>query len=121
MMNLFRLVVSVLLLGAVCGEQFKIPQVEAVVGEILVKADSYVHYTSNVSEVHDPSSVRRRPSAKRASTYWYENIAHQGISAFGPSGYTVYRNVMDYGATGNMTYRFLRWQDIILIQLEPFR
>jgi glucan 1,3-beta-glucosidase len=113
MMNMFRrFVVSALLLGAVCGEQLTIPQVEAVVGEILIKADSYVHYTSNVSEVHDPPSVRRRTSTKRASTYWYENIAHEGISAFGPSGYTVYRNVKDYGATGNMTYPILCCQDI---------
>lgn len=107
MMNSFRLIVSALLLGAVCGEQFKIPQVEAVVGEILNKADSYVHYKSNVSEAHDQSSVTRRVPTKRASTYWYENIAHEGISAFGPSGYTVYRNVMDYGATGNTSYLIL--------------
>lgn len=33
--------------------------------------------------------------------YWYEQIQHQGVSAFGPSGYTVYRNVKDYGAKGD--------------------
>jgi glucan 1,3-beta-glucosidase len=39
--------------------------------------------------------------SKRQSTpYWYETITHQGISAFGPSGYEVFRNVMDYGAKG---------------------
>lgn len=38
---------------------------------------------------------------KRASSYWYENIAHQGIAPFAPSGYSVYRNVKDYGAKGN--------------------
>ena len=37
---------------------------------------------------------------KRASTYWYENIAHQGVAPFAPSGYTVYRNVKDFGAEG---------------------
>ena len=37
---------------------------------------------------------------KRASSYWYENIAHQGISPHGPSGYEVFRNVKDYGAKG---------------------
>jgi glucan 1,3-beta-glucosidase len=37
---------------------------------------------------------------KRASTYWYENIAHQGVAPFAPSGYTVYRNVKDFGAKG---------------------
>jgi hypothetical protein len=39
--------------------------------------------------------------SKRQSTpYWYETITHQGISAFGPSGYEVFRNVKDYGAKG---------------------
>jgi len=98
-MGFFRsAVVSVLMLGAACGEQFKIPEVEAVVGEILSKADNYVHYKSNMSETRGLPSMK-----KRTSSYWYENIDHQGISAFGPSGYVVYRNVMDYGATGIFT------------------
>ena len=94
-----KLVLSVLfafMLSAACGEQVKIHEVEAVVSEILVKADGYIHYKSNISEANGLSSLN-----KRASSYWYQNIAHQGISAFGPSGYVVYRNVMDYGATGN--------------------
>jgi hypothetical protein len=36
----------------------------------------------------------------RDTPYWYENIAHQGKSAFGPAGYQIYRNVKDYGAKG---------------------
>lgn len=36
----------------------------------------------------------------RDTPYWYENIAHQGISAFGPADYQVYRNVKDFGARG---------------------
>ncbi len=35
--------------------------------------------------------------------YWLESIAHQGISPFGPSGYTVFRNVKDFGAKGEWT------------------
>ena len=99
MMKLISSVVSALMLGAAFAEQIKIQEVENVVGEILIKADSYVHYKSNISEAGDSSSL-----TKRASSYWYQNIAHQGISAFGPSGYVVYRNVMDYGATGNLAY-----------------
>ncbi|KAF3055332.1 Glucan 1,3-beta-glucosidase [Trichoderma lentiforme] len=38
---------------------------------------------------------------KRASSYWYENIAKQGVAPFAPSGYTVYRNVKDFGAKGD--------------------
>lgn len=95
-MGFFRsALVSALMLGAAYGEHFKIPEIEAVVGEILSKADDYVHYKSNMSETRGLSSM-----TKRTSSYWYENIAHQGISAFGPSGYVVYRNVMSYGAKG---------------------
>jgi hypothetical protein len=43
---------------------------------------------------------------KRASTYWYENIAHQGIAPFAPSGYAVYRNVKDFDPKGTC-YRFI--------------
>ena len=81
------------MLGAAC-EQFKIPEVDAIVGLTLKKHSSYVHYAGNASETSSGIS-------KRASSYWYKNIAHQGISAFGPSGYTVYYNVKDYGAKGN--------------------
>ena len=48
-----------------------------------------------------PAAEAEAPVEKRASTYWYENIAHQGIAPFAPSGYTVYRNVKDFGAKGN--------------------
>ncbi|KAG6906321.1 hypothetical protein DXG01_014496 [Tephrocybe rancida] len=33
--------------------------------------------------------------------YWMQNIKHQGISAFGPAGYQVFRNVKDFGAKGD--------------------
>lgn len=103
-MGFFRsAVVSALMLGVACGEHFKIPEIEAVVGEILSKAEDYVHYKSNVSEARDLSSM-----TKRASSYWYENIAHQGVSAFGPSGYVVYRNVVAYGAKGIFTCFMLK-------------
>ena len=103
-MGFFRsAVVSALMLGVACGEHFKIAEIEAVVGEVLSKADSYVHYHSNVSVARDLSSM-----TKRTSNYWYEYIDHQGISAFGPSGYVVYRNVMDYGATGILTRSALK-------------
>ena len=73
--------------------QLKIPEVEEVVGNVLKEFGDYVDYHGN----HSESST----TSKRQSTaYWYETIAHQGISAFGPSGYQVYRNVKDYGATG---------------------
>jgi hypothetical protein len=40
--------------------------------------------------------------AKRAtSTFWMENMQQNGVSPFAPSGYKVWRNVMDYGAKGS--------------------
>jgi glucan 1,3-beta-glucosidase len=87
-------VLSAFVLGAAC-EHFKIPQVESIVGHVLQEFGSVVHYQGHPNNTH---------ISKRQSTpYWYENIAHQGISAFGPSGYQVYRNVKDYGAKGNFT------------------
>lgn len=42
-------------------------------------------------------------TAAAGAPFWMQNIAHQGTSAFNanPSSYVVFRNVMDYGATGN--------------------
>lgn len=36
------------------------------------------------------------------ASYWLADIKHQGVAAFNanPSGYTVFRNVKDYGAKG---------------------
>ncbi|PVH68126.1 glycoside hydrolase family 55 protein, partial [Cadophora sp. DSE1049] len=39
-------------------------------------------------------------SKRQGGSYWYENIAH-GSSSFGAPGYQVFRNVKDYGATGD--------------------
>ncbi|KAK7191233.1 hypothetical protein DPSP01_008305 [Paraphaeosphaeria sporulosa] len=40
---------------------------------------------------------------RQASSYWLENIQHQGRAAFNanPAGYKVFRNVKDYGAKGD--------------------
>jgi glucan 1,3-beta-glucosidase len=42
-------------------------------------------------------------SSSGSCSYWLENIKHQGIASFNsnPSGYTVFRNVKDYGAKGD--------------------
>ena len=42
--------------------------------------------------------------ARQATPYWYEEIPHQGIAAFGAVGYQVYRNVKDYGAKGTQPF-----------------
>ena len=45
----------------------------------------------------EPTEAADRPE------YWLESISHQGISPLGPSGYTVFRNVKDFGAKGELT------------------
>ena len=48
-------------------------------------------------------------SSSSTSSYWVASIARQGAVAFGNStNYTVFRNVMDYGATGMLVY-LQRW------------
>jgi len=95
------LVLSALALGATCN-QLQIPEVEQVVASILQKYSNHVNFKSNVTDVPASQPVPGvHTDSAAASSYWYENIAHQGISAFGPSGYTVYRNVKDYGAKGS--------------------
>jgi glucan 1,3-beta-glucosidase len=80
------------ILSAACI-QLENSQVDHVVRNGLNEFEVYVNYKRNNSEVST--------TPKRQSTpYWYETITHQGISAFGPSGYQVYRNVKDFGATG---------------------
>jgi hypothetical protein len=78
-------------------EELKIPQVEAIVEATLNRLDAYVHYKGNNS---DTTTISKR----QGTPYWYENIAHQGISPFGPGGYAVYRNVKNYGAKGDTLY-----------------
>jgi glucan 1,3-beta-glucosidase len=94
-------ILSSLVLRSSCV-QFEIPEVESIVSEITTKLGAYVHYHGNNSDVPTipPKSDMASVLPRQSTAYWYENISHQGISAFGPSGYTVYRNVKDFGATG---------------------
>ena len=85
--------------------QFEVPKVADIVGEILNKYDDYVHY--NESSIGAPTfTVQGGISnlhSRQSTPYWYEQIPHRGISAFGPAGYQVYRNVKDYGARGMLS------------------
>jgi glucan 1,3-beta-glucosidase len=71
----------------------KPPRVDHVSGSFLNEFGGYVNGRGENSEVSTTSKRQGTP-------YWYETITHQGISAFGPNGYQVYRNVKDFGATG---------------------
>ena len=83
------------------GEKLDIPEVDRVVQGVLHDYNKYVHYTAPPGATNSTGSRNTALSpAASGQAYWYEQIKHQGISAFGPSGYVVYRNVKDYGAKG---------------------
>lgn len=86
------LLVSLLALQATAGH-FDIPVVDAIVHEVLATHEEYVHFKSNAS---GPA----QHVARQSSDYWYENINHQGVAPWAPSGYQVFRNVKSYGAKG---------------------
>ncbi|MCJ1359868.1 MAG: hypothetical protein MMC33_009871 [Icmadophila ericetorum] len=53
-----------------------------------------------------PSSLagavpKRQTPASSDSTYWVSTIKRQGTAAFSSNSYTIYRNVMDFGAKGD--------------------
>ena len=54
-----------------------------------------VPVTSNVT-THNTSTLT-------SSSYWLANIQRQGTVAFGDSSFKVFRNIKDYGATGDGT------------------
>jgi glucan 1,3-beta-glucosidase len=100
--NLIHVTASLFFIISTVCAKLTIPEVDAVVANVLVEFADYVHYQGNQSEAStsEASAIHERQTT--STPYWYETITHQGISAFGPSGYQVYRNVMDYGATGKL-------------------
>ncbi|KAI1322866.1 glycoside hydrolase family 55 protein [Xylariaceae sp. FL0255] len=93
------------LLPVALGEELVIPAVQEAVKSQLEQFSSYVEARDTVFSPTSPATYVTRDLEERqtSGTYWYETIAHQGISAFNanPSSYVVYRNVKDYGAKGD--------------------
>lgn len=83
------------------SEQLEIPQVEASVQSMLHNLSDYVNYKAPPGVQQQHMGPEKLVVQDASTPYWYENINHQGISPFGPGGYVVFRNVRDYGATGN--------------------
>lgn len=78
-----------------------IPEVESAVENMLHEFSNYTHYHAPANlDAADSSKPGRLVKRDSGTPYWLENIRHQGTSAFGPGGYTVFRNVKEYGATG---------------------
>ncbi|KAF9885299.1 hypothetical protein FE257_013016 [Aspergillus nanangensis] len=53
------------------------------------------------SVAHGRVIPEARAAAADGPSFWMESIEHQGVSPFGDSGYTVFRNVKDFGAAGD--------------------
>ncbi len=53
--------------------------------------------------VNSTNTTTHNKVASTSSSYWIANIQRQGTVAFGDSSYKVFRNVQDYGATGDGT------------------
>ncbi|KAI2603198.1 glycoside hydrolase family 55 protein [Hypoxylon fragiforme] len=103
-----RLLVAILLLPTIAGQGLVIPEVKRAVSAQLNEFIKYMNEHSSTTTNSIPS-VPLNPEQKKveerqvAGSYWYESIAHQGISAFNinRATYKVYRNVKDYGAKGD--------------------
>ncbi|KAI0411251.1 glycoside hydrolase family 55 protein [Xylaria grammica] len=96
-----------LVLPFALGEKLVIPAVEEAVSLQLAEFNHYYVDAANKTldspgtlSFNDARGIEQRTTG---SSYWYETIAHQGISAFNddPTTYKVYRNVKDYGAKGD--------------------
>ena len=105
-MNLIYSTLLLLVVGTQ-GIQFQPPAVVAIVSEVQDKYSEYIKYngTPAAAPVISAADTEASILPRQSTSYWYENINHQGISAFGPSGYTVYRNVKNYGAKGTSLMR----------------
>ena len=81
----------------VASRQFVIPEVSKVVSAM-------VETFGNETVFHGPKPAAPNvaPKPQADPPYWLAQIQHQGISAFGPGGYQVFRNVMDFGAKGKL-------------------
>ncbi|KAJ5494458.1 hypothetical protein N7463_010545 [Penicillium fimorum] len=82
-----------------------IPSVDAAVAAALKDHGNYEAYAGPEKKAPARKTVSRLATAKALaannSSYWLESMTHQGVSAFGVSGYEVYRNVKDFNAKGD--------------------
>lgn len=101
---------------SVVADKLVLKTVERLVENILIEYADYVNYTGPAENATASASSSVLPSTKivntktnaATTTYWYEAITKQGLAPQAASGYTVFRNVLDYGATG--AYHSLTWR-----------
>ncbi|KAI0394941.1 glycoside hydrolase family 55 protein [Xylariaceae sp. FL0594] len=108
-----RLTAGLVLLPLALADVLVIPEVTNAVKAQLERFREYVAVNNSSTDVLDAGAhhgrgfegnhLGERQTGGSGSSYWYENIAHRGISAFNsnPAAYKVYRNVKEYGAKGD--------------------
>jgi glucan 1,3-beta-glucosidase len=117
MSNMVRLSVikCLSLLACANAQLLDIPQVDKIVSSAMRPFKQYTSFnapteiaklaaavTTSSPKVEVESAVVAEAAAAADTAYWLADIAHQGKAAFNsnPTGYTVFRNVKDYGAKG---------------------
>jgi glucan 1,3-beta-glucosidase len=95
--------------AALAQHQHQVPWVESMVHSATSQFTPWINYHGPTGTGYpfpgpQPTGTQQPISSPTASacSYWMEAIRHQGIAAFNPNAtYQVFRNVKDYGATGD--------------------
>lgn len=112
-MHYASVITLVSLVSCVRGQLLDIPAVDELVQSALKPLADWTDYdgptgtaSSELSKSTDAvdANIAIEAAAVADASYWLAGIAHQGKAAFNsnPSSYTVFRNVMDYGAKGSL-------------------
>ncbi|KAJ5814612.1 CAZyme family GH55 [Penicillium riverlandense] len=107
-MRVTTVALSLSLLASANAQIFQIPEVERITTQVVRHFSNYIKYngpTKAALAAMKPAKQQTQVSQSTAAdaSYWLADIKHQGLAAFNsdPSNYTVFRNVMDYGAKGD--------------------
>lgn len=76
--------------------------------QALLQPDGLHGYVPNVTvaTIVSKNAPDATLSKRDTSTFWMENMKHNEVSPFAPPGYKVWRNVKDYGATGDVLKKY---------------
>ena len=103
MVGLSRLI-SVLPLAAVTLARhlnYEPPEIKQDVDQMVSEFQKYVNFKGPDHDV-DYKPEKEKPDPAAVTTFWMEQIKHQGKAPFNPQAgsYQVFRNVRDFGAKG---------------------
>lgn len=89
--------------AATHGGRQEIPEIEMEVSSMTLQFAPAVTY-ARPADAHCSHYLTSSPTATLTpASYWLADIKHQGIAAFNPDPtYKVFRNVKDFGATGEL-------------------